>query len=159
MVKICIESEEVTMSGDIGITAKFRIITKAKLDSIRKYSSSKRPQVVRMVRLESTGQGLVRTRLSPKILDRKSIFGIVNMEKCCRKLWMRWTRRKKWNSWFCFCCWWLRTGSFSVLPKSCTILKAQTIGSNQCSYPCRSGNPESVFHTPKRRLACSWKDR
>ena len=35
MVKFCILSEEVRMSGDIDITAKFQIITKAKLDSIR----------------------------------------------------------------------------------------------------------------------------
>ena len=35
MVKLCILSEEVRMSGEIGITAKFQIITKAKLDSIR----------------------------------------------------------------------------------------------------------------------------
>ena len=35
MVKFCIQSEEVRMSGDIDITAKFQIITKAKLDSIR----------------------------------------------------------------------------------------------------------------------------
>jgi len=34
MVKFCIESEEIRMSGEIGITAKFQIITKAKLDSI-----------------------------------------------------------------------------------------------------------------------------
>ena len=34
MVKLCIVSEEVRMSGDIDITAQFRIITKAKLDSI-----------------------------------------------------------------------------------------------------------------------------
>ena len=81
MVKICIESVEVTMSGDIGITAKYRIITKAKLDSIRKYSYSERPQVVRVAESESTGQGLVRTRLSPKIQHRKSVYRWVNINK------------------------------------------------------------------------------
>ena len=38
MVKFCIQSDEVRMSGEIGITAKFQIITRAKLDSIRKSS-------------------------------------------------------------------------------------------------------------------------
>ena len=69
------------MSGDIGITAKYRIITKAKLDSIKKYSYSERPQVVRVAESESTGQGLVRTRLSPKIQHRKSVYRWVNINK------------------------------------------------------------------------------
>ena len=38
MVKFCIQSDEVRMSGEIGITAKFQIITRAKLDAIRKSS-------------------------------------------------------------------------------------------------------------------------
>ena len=48
MVKFCIQSEEVRMSGDIDITAKFRIITKAKLDSIR--NSFFKPLSIRLVK-------------------------------------------------------------------------------------------------------------
>ena len=83
------------MSGDIGITAKFRIITKAKLDSIRKYSSSKRPQVVRMVRLESTGQGLVRTRFGPITSGPEVYFSYSEYEKVLSEIVNAMDQKKK----------------------------------------------------------------